>query len=434
MRNLHKLIKKLFRKHIQEVISNPEKFIESDRFFTRERIWTLERVIKAIFSMQHGSLIEVLDQCLSDKNQLAPVSESAFIQQRSKVSLTAFIYIFMMVSLDISKLCPPKLYHGMYLLACDGSDFPMPTEVTPSEPGASEHRKAQHHMDHINAFFDVLNMQYVAVTTKPKLECNERHELLDLAEALPHQNSAYRPRQCIILCDRGYESYRVLMELGGMGYSFVIRSPAKIAKAIASSKGLTIPKGKGNTDITVTIKLRKEKDGTYKISAAKKWQSETDVMLSIRLVAHRLPNGEVEYLLTNIPKKKYSARQIVFLYRKRWNIETAYKYLKYGVGGIVFHAKGLEYQEMELYAALTLFNCVSAIINHITVKRNGRKYRYKINFTTGASRCITYLFMEEEPEGDLEEVLRRHQVAIQPNRQFERGRIIKKAKSFQARV
>ena len=156
-------------------------------------------------------------------------------------------------------------------------------------------------------------------------------------------------------------------------------------------------------------------------------------MLNIRLVAHKLPNGEMEYLLTNIPKKKYSARQIVFLYGKRWNIETAYRYLKYGVGGIVFHAKGLKYQEMELYAALTLFNCVSAIISHITIKHNGRKYKYKINFTAGASRCITYLLMEG-PEGDLEEVLRRQQVAVQPNRQFERGRIMKKAKCFQARV
>lgn len=434
MRNLHKLIKKLFRKHIRYVIEHPEKFIESDRYFTRERIWTLERVIKAIFSMQHGNLMDVLYHCLSDKDQLSPISGSAFIQQRAKVSLTAFIYIFMMVSLDISKLCPPKLYHGMFVLACDGSDFPMPTEVTPSEPGASEHRKAQHHMDHINAFFDVLNMQYVAVTTKPKLECNERHELLDLAEALPHQNPAYRPGQCIILCDRGYESYRVLIELSRMGYSFIIRSPAKIAKAIASSQGLTVPMGKGNTDITVTIKVRKEKDGTYKISTSNKWHAKTDMMMTIRLVAHRLPDGDAVYLLTNIPKKKYSAKRIVFLYRKRWNIETAYRYLKYGVGGIVFHAKGLKYQEMELYAALTLFNCVSAIISHITIKRNGRKYRYKINFTAGASRCITYLFMEEEPEGDLEEILRRQQVAIKPNRRFERGRIIKKAKSFQARV
>lgn len=433
MRNLHKLIKKLFRKHIQEIIANPEKFIESDRYFTRERIWTLERVITAIFSMQHGSLTEVLYQCLSSQNQLTPISESAFIQQRSKVSLTAFIYIFMVISLDISKLCPPKLYHGMFVLACDGSDFPMPTEVTPSEPDAGEHRKAQHHMNHINAFFDVLNMQYVAITTKPKLECNERHELLDLAETLPHQNPAYRPGQCIILCDRGYESYRVLLELSRMGYSFVIRSPAKIAKAIASSKGLTVPMGKGNTDVILTIKLRKEKDSTYKISASNKWRTKTDVMLNIRLVAHKLPNGEKEYLLTNIPKKKYSARQIVFLYGKRWNIETAYRYLKYGVGGIVFHAKGLKYQEMELYAALTLFNCVSAIISHITIKRNGRKYKYKINFTAGASRCITYLLMEG-PEGDLEEVLRRQQVAVQPNRQFERGRIMKKAKCFQARV
>lgn len=160
------------------------------------------------------------------------------------------------------------------------------------------------------------------------------------------------------------------------------------------------------------------------------------MILSLRVVIKKLPNGDFEYLFTNLPQDKFSAGQIAHIYRIRWNIETSFRYLKYGIGGLVFHAKALRNQLMELYASMALYNCIAAIINHIEVPRNGRKYRYKINFNAAVRPCTDYLlFSDENHAGELEEFLKKRLVPIQPNRKFKRKRLPKKrGKGFHNRV
>ena len=79
-------------------------------------------------------------------------------------------------------------------------------------------------MDHVNAFYDVLNHLYLAITTKPKLLCNEQRELLELAQILPQEHPIYKPEDTVIISDRGYEGYQVLCLLTQMGFGYVIRA------------------------------------------------------------------------------------------------------------------------------------------------------------------------------------------------------------------
>lgn len=106
------------------------------------------------------------------------------------------------------------------------------------------------------------------------------------------------------------------------------------------------------------------------------------MMLRIRIVSSVSPSGDVQYYLTNLDIQSFSASEIGCIYRKRWQVETAFRHLKYGVGAIVFHSKFLLYQEMELYAALTLYNCVAAIINHIL-------FRELMHTTSTGTRLIS---------------------------------------------
>lgn len=433
-REASKLLRKLFQKHARYVAQHPADFAESQNFFTRDSFWKLYKVIRVIFLSQHGSLTESIRRALTLEERMRPHSLSGFVQKRDKVKLCAFIYIFINIILDIEKMFPPKLYKGMYVIACDGSDFPMPSEVVPSEAGASKARKVQHCMDHVNAFYDVRNMLYIAVTIRPKLQCSERSELLYMAKALPEQNPNYKPEKCIILCDRGYESYHVLRELNYLGYHFIIRCPAQSAKGLACLKELPVPEGSDPIEIISTIKLRRGTDGVYDKSNTKNWRDETDEKLTVRIVIAKLAEGKVEYLVTNLPKAITSAKEAVKLYGERWEIETGYRYVKYSVGGIVLHSKKLKAQEMEIYASLALYNCISAIITHIEVDNTGCKYKYKLNFNECAAECIDYLFTDKVPPGSLETVLASYKVQIKPGRNFKRGHLVKKVKGFNYRT
>lgn len=77
---------------------------------------------------------------------------------------------------------------------------------------------------------------------------------------------------------------------------FVIR--AKGPKSNGILKGLNfedIPE-KSGTDTTVRLKVRRNKDGIYKHTVSKGWNSDTDMILSLRVVIKELPNGDFEYL------------------------------------------------------------------------------------------------------------------------------------------
>lgn len=161
------------------------------------------------------------------------------------------------------------------------------------------------------------------------------------------------------------------------------------------------------------------------------------MILSLRVVIKELPSGDFEYLFTNLPQDKFSAVQIANIYRMRWNIETSFRYLKYGIGGLVFHARALRNQLMELYASMALYNCIAAIVNHIQIPRNDKKYKYKVNFNAAVLPCTNYLFFlnEKSDAEKLEKLLKKKLVPIQPDRKFKRKRIPKKrGKGFHNRV
>ena len=61
----------------------------------------------------------------------------------------------------------------------------------------------------------------------------------------------------------------------------------------------------------------------------------------------RLANGDIEYLVTNLSREEFSNEDIAALYRKRWDIGVSFRHQKYAIGGIVFHSKKLNVQQVE---------------------------------------------------------------------------------------
>lgn len=56
MYKLLKKVKKIFRQAIRYIVTHPNEFTTSERFFTRKRKLTLEKVIGTIFSFTNSTL------------------------------------------------------------------------------------------------------------------------------------------------------------------------------------------------------------------------------------------------------------------------------------------------------------------------------------------------------------------------------------------
>ena len=62
--------------------------------------------------------------------------------------------------------------------------------------------------------------------------------------------------------------------------------------------------------------------------------------MKIRCTCIQLENGNYEYLISNLPLKKFSALDLRELYWKRWSIETSFRRLKYALS--LLHAFATE--------------------------------------------------------------------------------------------
>lgn len=417
--NIAKSIRKSFQKWLKYVSEHAEDFSISPSFFTRARKWTLLSLLKAMFSLTASTLQKELYSFTSKLHIDPCISTSSFIQQRKKLKLDAFQYIFFHVLSDLTKATKMKDFHGYYILACDGSDFPMPTEIIPSDSNATVQRKVQHHLLHVNAFYDVMNGLHVAVSMEPKLECNERSALLSLVETLAMNPMVYTKDKTIITCDRGYEGRNVFFKLLQSGYHFVIRAKDLNGHGVLHNAAIPLPTNGELVDTNISIKARKGSDGVYRSINQSNRESGPVEEITLRVVVVPISEGKFEYLITNVPREKLSSAQIVTIYRRRWDIEVSFRYLKYSVNGIVFHAKNLNAQQMELYTALTLYNCISTIaLNQTNIPRHAKGYRRKINFSAIVHPCIDYILFNAKI--DILRYISKQVVFVKEGRSFER--------------
>lgn len=431
--NLRSLIKKKLSKIINFIANHPEQFSVPRGAFSRKGKWTIEKLLKILLQMDTKCLFKSIWDALPIRERAKGYTVSGFIQKRDKLTIRMFLYLFKEITKYIVTAMKKRgllekyksRYKGLYyVLACDGSDFPLPTECVPSEPDADTHRKVQHKMMHQNALYDVLNKLYVAITLVPKLQCSERNELLQLASALAERNLVYKPENSIITCDRGYEGFDVFAKLSALGCKFVIRLKSVGQHGVLHCADIQIPEGDEFVDQDITFRCKKRKDGVYK-SAKSSVNCEE---FSYRLVAFKLENGKTEYLLTNLPKEEFSSEDIADIYQKRWDIEVSFRDQKYSLGSVVFHSKKLDAQQMELYAALTAYNCISAIVQCTDIPSEKEESGYIISFKDSVTICLDYLLRRINIE--MEEILLQHLVLSTSGRSYKRDVGIRQEKGF----
>lgn len=109
-------VKKTLSKAINHVSNNVGKFTNKPDAFIRKRKWTPEKIIRIMFSMDNHDLHSSIFSALSSQEKKEPFSVSGFIQQRDKLTLNMFSFIFRTVLKSMTSYIKDNTFRGYHLL------------------------------------------------------------------------------------------------------------------------------------------------------------------------------------------------------------------------------------------------------------------------------------------------------------------------------
>lgn len=395
------------KKTLDEIISDmaDHKWLfttDPGRVFSRESSGKLSfaNTLRLILSMGKGtSSDEIIDFFKMDPD-LIP-SQSAFIQRRSQINLSAFEYLFHSFSAAFPQTT--NQFKDHCILAADGCHV---VYMTNSEiihdynkPRLADY-KGYNHM-HLNGFVDVISKAVLDAVIQPGQKPDERCALHTMLDHFNPDN----PDKYIITADRGYESYDLLFhcELKSLKYVFRVKAPSSL-KCILATFADELPDHLDEFDIRInrfftdklTNIMKSRQEVYHYMNPAKNiphFQPLLDnrhlVYISFRAVKLKMPDGSFEYLITNLPFS-FDLEDIRTCYHWRWGIEVTFRYLKHAAGLLYFHSRKPEFLKQEIFATLVMYNFGVFLANEAAAqcKRKTRNPNNKFNYTIDFSTAI----------------------------------------------
>jgi len=435
-------IKEILRREIDsldvsECAKNP------DRNFSRTRKLPLDVLITTMLHMEGQSVGNELLSMFPKASETP--SAAAFVQQRNKLNSGVFDELFRSFVQATEAVQAPRTFRGMRLLAVDGSDIHIPTDLSNERTlCVSKEGQTPHNMMHLNAMYDLLQRTYIDEIIQDYRDMNEHAAFIEMVDRS-------RIDKALVMADRNYESFNDFAHVIEKGWYFLIR-----VKDVGSSgmlKGLDLP-NEDCFDVEINLNLTRKQTkevkallhdrNHYRFIPTKatfdylpdrnrkadptKWYP-----LSFRIVRFPLSEGSHEAIITNLPVEDFPPSEIKKLYAMRWGIETSFRALKYTVGLLYFHSKKAEYIRHEIAARLIMYNFFELITTHVIIKKKDRKHSYKANFTRAVHICRMFLRGDISPP-DVDAQIARNIVPIRPDRQRKRERLFSSVISFAYRL
>ena len=411
-----KTVKRTLKKTVKEISSNPQSFAKNpEKDFIRRRKLPADKMMYSVLSMSSKDLkCELME--FFDMNKNMP-TVSAFVQQRNKISVTAFETLFHKFTESFPQ---QKLYKGYRLLAVDGSDLHTPTNPQEDRcyyPGTNGQKP--YNLMHLNAMYDLLNNIYVDAVVQSSRDGNENRAFVSMVD----RDTSHLPT--IYIADRGYEAYNNLAHVQENGRNFLIR--VKDLKRFGIVSGLDLPETE-EFDVSLSLFLTRKQTKDIKQNTSFKFVPHNvnfaylpfscrknipviPYQLNVRLVRIKLDNDKYEMLITNLKPEEFSSSDLKQLYSMRWGIETSFRSLKYTLGLLCFHSKKVEYILQEIFAKLTMYNFTELITSHVVIKQKYRKLTYKINFSASVHICRNFLLKNISPP-EIEALISKYVVPI----------------------
>ena len=377
---------------IDEMSRSLSSFVKNpDKDFIRKRKLDFKKMMHLIISMESGSLNHELLKFFEYDSSLP--TGSAFYQQRSKLSVSAFRHLLKEFNLKF----PLEKFRGKYyLIACDGSEFNIARN--PNNPDTFHEPNGKSlsgfNMVHTISLYEVCSKRYLDLEVQPGRLKNEFQAICNLMDRYAYGGSP------IFIADRGFSSYNVFAHAIENHVDFLIR-----AKDLNVQRFLGVETLPDKLDTTIELILTR--------TQSKK--------------KHKHP----ENIITTLSKEDFTPDDIKYCYNLRWGIETSFRDLKHTIGATNLHSKKTEYVAFELWSKLILYNFCSIIILHVPVKSMDRKYEYQVNFSLAMKICFDFLRGVAPP--NVESLISKYILPIRPDRNYARQHRVQKPTSFSYR-
>lgn len=367
--------------------------------FTRNRKLTVERIHQIMIDSRNCTRYAEIMNFYERHNLEDVPSDTALYQARMKLNPEPLnlINIDLMGSLYEQRQDVLKKWKEFFLFSIDGSDVIVPSSEENAEIfGRSKNSadpkknpcmaKLSVIMDSLNGF--ILDTQF------------ERYKFCERKLALRHLKvlSDFFPYPAIVMADRGYFSYGLLLELTKRKLKFVLRIDRNTLKS--EQEMLT-----DQNDVSFTLRLTRARTNEYR----------TDPVLQDELINTEFPlrllkiplidtNGQETYevLLTNLSQEEAAAKECGELYHLRWPVEEAYDTLKNKLDLENFSSKKERLIRQDVYVSVYVYTAVQAAVldtnNQIHQKQ---KYEMAVN-TNNAIGVIKTYYVRAILEPDLE--------------------------------
>ena len=395
--------------------------------FTRNRKWNFEDAMLSILHMGCESMDRELLRYFGFGKKKDIPTVSSFIQRRNQILPEAFQFLFHQIT---ESVCKPKVYKGLRLLACDGSDINIPhnpkdeTTYFKSTPGVKGFNQL-----HLNASYDLLGGFYQDIVIQPARLEHEQQAMINIIKR-------YNGPDAVFIADRGYESYNLMAHVIESNQYFLIRtkdvhSAGGICSGLKNKRLIPVS---DVFDTWITLEFTRKQTNQVKqnpqrfrfVSSEKRFDylptDNKSITYKMRFRLLRFPISEDSYecIVTNLPDE-FTVDEIKKIYHMRWGIETSFRELKYVEGLVNIHSRKMDFILQEIWCRLTLHNLYAAILAAAACQKSSETYVYQVNYTRAAIICKEFLFTKKGTSPpDVEKLLQMEMLPVRPGRHDER--------------
>ena len=345
-------------------------------FFTRNRVLSFNKIILFIINLAKKTLqLELYDfAAMSDTKE---VTKQAFSKARRKLNPVVFEKLNEKLVQEFYTDNEFKTFNGYRVLLIDGTKIQLPSSpeliAEYGRSGNLSHKGLP--MAQASILFDALN-KITIDSIISQYNTSEEQQALKLLNGLL---SLKQEIPDLLIFDRGYPSIHLIMQLVENKKDFLMRCQWNFIKEVREIAN------KGEVDQIINLDLEQLSITTKRILFRKMPFLKKNKPVPLRLVSLQLKSGEYEILLTTLLDKKHTPKDLFFLYKKRWNIEENYKFIKSIAAVENFSGKSKITVEQDFYATVFTCNVASLFIEEVedevnlACKKKKLKHKYKVN-------------------------------------------------------
>ena len=412
---------------VRSVADNIQNYVSNPGDFSRNGKLPADVIMELLIGQGSQSTRNELLEAFSYKKDHP--SAPALVQKRAKLNPDAFRDVFYRFnqSLEPSSSSSDSNYR---FFAADGStlSFLSSPQFSSDDYFTTQGNSAKGAFSvHLTAFLDLDSNRYSDAVIQPISQKDEYGAFSTIVDRHPLPVSA----KAVFIADRGFCSYNNMAHVMQRGQFFLFR-----AKDI-HSKGLLhhidFPSvDEFDVSVQLVIVRRQSKnlsvpDGYVRFVNKDtsfdfvEYGSDAFFVLPLRVVRLKLPSGDYEALVTNLPSDDFPADELKKLYFRRWGIETSFRHLKYTIGLSKFHAKKASFIAQEIWARLISYNFTSAVMDCACIPVRKSKHCYKISVSAAVFICRKFILtLIVHSALDVLGLLARELVPIRLNRSFPR--------------